>query len=399
MSEQSSQTGSRRWLLPVVIGLAAIVLLQIGVAYLVADRDEGALEGGFLLQEGQPIGGDFVLYYAASTLAEEGAPAAVYDPAVLHEAEKAAVGAEVPLWPWFYPPTLLMAVLPLAWLPFLAALGVWLTVQLVAYLTVAYNVAPHRLTPIAALLFPAAADALFSGQNGCLNAVLIGGALLLLERRPLLAGVLIGLLTYKPHLGILIPVALIAGGYWRTVLAAALTAVVLVALSVAVFGVEPWRAFLDAAPLARLSVEEGLAAWSNMPTAFVAARMLGLEVAPAWAVQGAAALAAAVAVAWLWRRPVPLGVRAAGLVLAMPLATPYAQFYDLAILVLPILWLFREGRTSGWMGGELVLLIALWVAPVAGQILAQETVFQIWPLILALALWLVLRRAAQLPTG
>ena len=63
--------------------------------------------------------------------------------------------------------------------------------------------------------------------------------------------------------------------------------------------------------------------------------------------------------------------------------------------MLPILWLFREGQAGGWMPGERPLLLLLWIAPVAGQIIAQETVLQIWPLVLALSLWLVLRRAAR----
>jgi hypothetical protein len=382
----------------VIVALVAIVAVQIGVAYLVTGGDGGELESALLMDEGHPIGGDFVLYYAAAELALEGEPAAAYDPVALHAREKEVIGAEVPLWPWFYPPTLLMAVLPLAALPFLVALGLWLGGQAALYLWVAFQAAPHRLTPIAALLFPAAADALFSGQNGCLNAALIGGGLLALERRPVLAGVLFGLLAYKPHIALLIPLALVAGGHWRALGAAALTAVLAVVLSFLVLGPEPWAAFLEAAPLARRSVEEGLAAWPNMPTAFVSARMLGLGIAPAWVVQGAVSVTVASAVVWLWRRPIALPLRASGLVLAIPLATPYAQFYDLAILVLPILWLFQEGRSGGWLPGERPALLMLWIAPVAGQILAQETALQIWPLVLALSLWLVLRRAARRPS-
>ena len=395
MSVPPSESGRRRWLGPVILALVAIVGLQIGVAYLVTGGDGGELESSLLMDEGHPIGGDFVLYYAASELAREGAPAAAYDPEALHAMEKKTIGAEVPLWPWFYPPTLLMAVLPLASLPFLVALALWLTAQASAYLWVAFQVAPYRLTPIAALLFPAAADALFSGQNGCLNAALIGGGLLALERRPVLAGILFGLLAYKPHIALLIPLALVAGGHWRALAAAALAAILAVVLSFLVLGPEPWAAFLEAAPLARRSVEEGLAAWPNMPTAFVGVRMLGLGIAPAWAVQGVVTLAVAGAVVWLWRRPIALPLRASGLVLAIPLATPYAQFYDLAILALPILWLFREGQAGGWLPGERPALLMLWIAPVAGQIIAQETALQIWPLVLALALWVVLRRAAR----
>ncbi len=396
MELRDISTRAKEWRAPglTVLAIAAILLAELGVAYLVLGGFH-APSGGLMVRDGYPVGGDFVLYYSVSKLALGGDAAAVYDVSALHALEQQVVGAEVGSWPWFYPPTFLLAALPLSLMPYPAALAVWLLPPLGAFLLVAYRIAPRPATPVLALLFPAVAGALFSGQNGCLTAALIGGGLLLLERRPLLSGVLLGLLSYKPQLVVLIAVALLAGRHWRALAAAAACASGLAAASVAAFGLEPWIAFIDDLPVARRLFEEGLSRWPNMPTVFAAARLLRAEVWTAWVLQGMATLAAAAAVAWLWRRPVPLGLRASGLILALPLATPYAQFYDLVMLALPIAWLAWEARAGGWMRGEALALVVLWVAPLATRMLAKGIAVQPWPLILAALLMLVLRRARR----
>ena len=59
------------------------------------------------------------------------------------------------------------------------------------------------------------------GQNGALTAALLIGGLLMPRRSGLiLAGILFGLLTIKPHLGILVPFCLIASRNWRACLSA-----------------------------------------------------------------------------------------------------------------------------------------------------------------------------------
>ncbi len=92
-----------------------------------------------------------------------------------------------------------------------------------------------------------------------------------------------------------------------------------------------------------------------------------------------------------------MAVRAAAVVLAIPLTTPYAQFYDLAILALAVLWLLQEVGRSGWQKGEKHLLLALVLAPMVTKPVSAYAGLQLWPLVLALALALVWRRAALAP--
>ncbi len=157
-----------------------------------------------------PLGHDFSHYWLAASLARSGDPAAVYQVPGFLAAQQAYFKVKSTL-PWLYPPTFLLLVLPLAWLPYLASLGVWLAVSSGAYLAVVRRLAPHPQTLWLALAFPGFFQNFFQGQNGCLALALMGGGLLGLESCPLAAGFLLGLLSFKPHLFALVPVALLAG--------------------------------------------------------------------------------------------------------------------------------------------------------------------------------------------
>ena len=82
----------------------------------------------------------------------------------------------------------------------------------------------HNLGILLALAAPMAFINALVGQNGFLTAALIGGALYLIPVRPVLAGICLGLLTYKPQYGLLFPIVLIAAGHWRVFISAAVTA-------------------------------------------------------------------------------------------------------------------------------------------------------------------------------
>jgi hypothetical protein len=371
----------------------AILFLQLGAAYLILGFVYTLVGAGGWNRAGNPIGVDFAQYYAASGLALEGNAAGVYEHEIMFRAEAALFERDPGRWPWSYPPTALLIVLPLALLPYLWALALWLAAGLAALLWAAWKAAPHPFTPAIALLYPAVGSSLFAGQNGCLSGALIGGGLLALERRPWLAGLLFGLLSYKPQLGLLLPFALAAGGHWRAFAAAALATVGFAGASLAAFGIGPWRAFLANFGFVAEIIEERHAALENMPTWFA---LVALPGGPAWlayALQAAATVAAIGFVGWLWRRPAVFELKAAGLLLALPMTTPYAQFYDLALLALALIWFGLAAREDGWRAWERPALGLLWIAPVALWLLAYGTKAQLWPLLLLALLALVARRA------
>src|SRR6202171_310090 len=191
-----------------------------------------ALSDGLIDRNGKPLGTDFSHVYAAGSLTLKGRPEQAYAPALQHAAEKAVFGGrEVPFYGWHYPPFFFLIAFLVASVPYAWGLSIWLVASLAAYLAAMRAILPRPESLLVALAFPAVFVNIGHGQNGFLTAALLGGALHLLDRRPWLAGLLIGLLCYKPQFGVMIPIALLANQRWSSVAAAGLTIAVLVAVS------------------------------------------------------------------------------------------------------------------------------------------------------------------------
>src|SRR3979409_134617 len=172
-----------------------------------------ALSDGLIDRNGKPIGTDFSHVSAAGARTLEGRPAEAYVPSLQYAAEKAVFGGrEVPFYGWHYPPFFFAVAVAVAAFPYAWGLAIWLAASFAAYLAAMRAILPRTDPLLIAAAFPAVFVNLGHGQNVFLTAALLGGALHLLDRRPWLAGVLIGGLAYKPQFGVLIPVALLAGG-------------------------------------------------------------------------------------------------------------------------------------------------------------------------------------------
>ena len=304
---------------------------------------------------GAPVATDFVNVWAAGRQALAGQPAAVYDVALHKAAEVAAVGHDFDgEYPWIYPPTFLFVAVLLALLPYVTAAAVWLALTFPAYVMVFRAIVSHRAGVLLACAYPGLLANAVAGQNGFLSAALLGGALLLMESGPLAAGCLIGLLAFKPHLGILLPIVLVAGGYWRTIAAATFTVVLLAVLSWSAFGLEAWVAFFQSLPTASQStLEQGRAEWGKLQSAYGVVRLMGGANATAWAVQGVLAGAVTVALVALWRSKASFDLKAGALATGTLLVTPYIFLYDLVILAVAMAFLLRARAAAGSVPGEM----------------------------------------------
>lgn len=324
---------------------AAAILLALYVALFVA----GPIFGQWLIDaEGRPLQADFVNVWAAGRMALEGKAAAAYDWDAHRVYEVLAVGHDFDgYFGWHYPPMFLLVAAPLSLVPYLASQLVWMAATLPVYAAAIRLIWGRWDAVLVALAFPAVAMNFAYGQNGFLTAGLLGAALALLDRRPVAAGVLIGLLTYKPQFGLLIPIALIAGGCWRAIAAASATAIATAALATLAFGPEIWPAFLASTRLTNHAVlEMGWANFSELVSPFGAARSLGLGYWSAWAVQGAVVATLAALVWAAWRRRGAETAKRALLAAACVSASPYAYVYDLTTLGVAIAFLTREGCTA-----------------------------------------------------
>jgi len=235
-------------------------------------------------------------------------------------------------------------------------------------------------------------NALF-GQTGALSALFLGGGLLLLRSHPVMAGVMLGLLSYKPQLGILVPVALACGGYWRTFFAASASVIALNAASAGLLGVDAWLAYpAQMQEMQTVVTLYGQGLWHRIPTTYVSALFLGVSPQVAWFFHVPVALIARTSVIVVWRRQALPSIKATTLVLATLLATPYAWDYDLVVLVVLLAWRFYEGGWRPWEASALTLAVLL---PFFLAIFAKGLGIPIGPVVLLFALWAVVGRDAQ----
>jgi len=296
----------------------------------------------------------------------------------------------------FLGPTYLLLLLPFGLLPYHAALAVWLGTTLSGYLFIIQRIAPHPRTIWLALAFPGIFMNLFYGQNGFLSGIFLGGGLLLLDRSPGAAGLLLALLTYKPHLAVLVPLALAAGRRWRALLAMAAGTAALTLAATLALGTQPWVAFISHIFTAVKTLEAGgLKIFLIMSSVSSAVLLRGGGAVSAGLLQGATMLIAASLVVWVWRRGAAPPICYASLVLGILLFVPYCFVYDLALLALPLAWLGWDGHTRGWLPGEKTCLALGWLTPLVAPLLAQAASLQISPLIIGALMYLALRRAAH----
>lgn len=346
---------------------------------------------------GIPLGSDFITFWGASHLALSGKAVAAYDPQLILPAEQAAIPwvRFKAIQSWQYPPTFLLLVLPLALLPYFTSLLLFLGTTFAALAMALRRVLPQRAVLLPLLAFPGVFVNAGSGQNGFLTAALIAGALALLDTRPLLAGLLIGALTIKPQLGLLLPLALLCGRYWRVLACAALAAAAFLALSLAVLGPGTLQAFAARLPVTAQWLVQGNLPLRLMPSFYALTRLLGAPIIAAEIIQAASALFAAGAVAWIWLRCADCSLRAAGLIAGTLLASPYLYDYDLVWLAPALAWCVEYGLRRGWRPRERELLVAVWLLP--GLALACQYLLHWQPsaLLLLALLLMILRRARE----
>ena len=341
------------WLVRVCLVLAVANLTLCGVAYFshwwVYDPN------------GLGIPTDFVNVWAAGRLVLDGLPAQAYDWDIQKQVEVAKLGQDfVGYFAWHYPPPFLFVASLLAQLPYQAAYIGWVVVSFLPFLVAMRAIVGRDFGYLLALAIPMAFINALVGQNGFLTAALIGGTLYLIPIRPVLAGICLGLLTYKPQYGLLFPIALIAAGHWRVFISAAVTAVVLATASWLAFGIESWLAFFHWMPkFSQAFLTEGKAPWWKLQSIFAMVRYFGGSEPLGWAFQWVLTASVAVVMALIWRSRVPYTLKAAALAAGTLLTTPYLFMYDMMVLAIPIAFLVRIGLKTGFRAYELPALGAV----------------------------------------
>lgn len=351
---------------------------------------------GYTNRIGNGVGTDFPAFYAAAVETRAGHVRAIYDMDALQAAHRAVRGVEVKPYAWAYPPTVLLFIVPLSLLPLVPAMWTWLGVTLAALLAACWRILPSLLTPLLVMLFSGVASSMVTGPTGTFVAAIVATGLSLLPDRPRLAGAVFALLTVKPHMAILPPLCLLAAGELGAVGAFGIAAAGLVAASVLAFGIDPWRELVTALPRHMDLLSAGAGRWTRMPTVYSSLLHASGNVALAWRAQLATSALVVLACVWVWRRTREPLARSLVLCAAMPLIGPYAWDYDTCVLIVPVLHLahaFLEDRRVF----DGIMLVVLWLCPVALWLVSTALGQQIGPVILLGAIAVAIKIAGDRP--
>lgn len=354
--------------------------------------------------------GDFVSFWTAGQLTLEGRAADAYREAP-HFLKQLALHGD-PSWGYlafFYPPFFLLFCSGFALLGYFPALCLWLATTFTGYVAAIRALLPagfRSREPAWVLLlgYPAVMVNVGFGQNGFLSTALLGGAAVLIDRRPGLAGVCLGCLAYKPQLGLIVPLALVVAGRWRCFAAAAVTVFVLVGAATFAFGTDIWSSFFAGMTEARRNWMEPanplyLQYWI---TVYGALRLHGAPLTLAYAAQAVVTVTALFVLlrALLQRPPGARSGRAEGAAIAacVPFCTPFMLEYDLVILAVPMAWLLSEALRDGFRRGEIAALVAVYAAPVLFKLTLFDKTLKLGAIIASAMLFAaVLRRMTEKP--
>ena len=338
----------------------AAMALFFGIVYGIAVR-----ESFWVVAKGKFLFLDFGIFWGVSHLVEQGQAVLAYQSSVISQSIAAGFMGQRPGgFGWFYPPTFFLLIWPLAYLKPPLAYMVFMGATGSLYVAAIVKTLPGRATWWGILGFSGLWLNLIVGQNGFLSAGLLGWALYFLKPRPVLSGVFLGLLTFKPHLGILIPVALVLDRQWRCLISATATFVILSGLTVVFFGGGVWEAWLGNFALVRQNLAQPDPTFLvKLTSVFVLVRLLGFSEVLAYASQWVCSLVVLSVVWRVWRSSLSRECKYACLVLAALLVTPYVFEYDLTWIAVAGVWWVRSCEHRRITVMDQVLAVLLWLLP------------------------------------
>lgn len=370
MHKLLDQARSGDWLTLARLRAYSLILLAITacalLAIVVTAKDR-------LMPNDNPVGADFAQVWVAGAEVLRGDVTAPFDVPTHIAAQRAEFGEKTAVYGWHYPPYFLGPAAALASLPYFVALVVWQVATLALYLGVIGWIARRapgdmRQWMLAALAFPAVFVNLGHGQNGFLTAALLATGLMLLDRRPWLAGAALAALAYKPQFAVVLPLVLLVTMNWRAMISGAATLLAMTLATVALFGLDSWRAFFDSLAFTRSSViEQGAAGFEKIQSVFAAVRLLGANVATAYSIQTAVTLATLAALLWLWRSRADGRVKIAATMIATQLTTPYCLDYDMMVFGPALALLAWRGLERGFAPWEKSLLALGFLTPLLAR--------------------------------
>jgi alpha-1,2-mannosyltransferase len=348
----------------VAFALVAAALLFVEVETGVRLAMAQSFSGVVLEPTGFQVGRDFLNTWMGGRSAFAGGPAEWFDFATYNAAVRQVTGhPDLPPLFWSYPPQILLFIWPFGLLPYLPSYVLWCFVGLALYVWAAIAGGVDRRQAVFLAVAPAVAVSVFFGQNGFLTAALLTGGLVNLERRPIVSGILFGILTFKPQFELLLPVLLVMTRCWRTIAAAVATTALLIVATSVWFGFDIWVQYAQKVLPQQhwLLIAAGNHGWPIVSSAFVNARLIGLPDGWAWAVQVLSSCCALAAVIWTYARRRDAVLSLALFVTATFLFSPWMLNYDMVVFGF-VVALLRQRQDNSYVDHGLALVV--WTLPV-----------------------------------
>ncbi len=337
---------------------------------------------------------DFGALYAGAVLAARGQAADAYDPGK----SDAIVAAGMVLppgqnLPYFYPPTLTLLSWPLAHLPLVAAMYVYLVLTSLVFLWGLRRILPAPGVGLAVAAVPAVLVNFLNGQNGALSGAIFATGAILLDRSPFLAGAVLGLLAFKPQFAVLVPIALLSAGRFKALFGLAAGGLAFLAASWLCLGQAAWAGFFAVSPHIQQALLEHQEDWGRQLSFMTAVRLWGAGAGVAGLAQ---ILAAGLVIVLLIRAATKLADGRALVALtasASLLVTPHVMDYDLTIAMVPLAWAVAMAQRTGWRDFEKSVYFALYVLPFAARLANVRCSLPLGFALIALSFWFLWRRA------
>ena len=342
-----------------------------------------------------PIYGDFFALWSYAQLTNDHPMVELYDYGLTH-ARQIALGMDPgEKYPFPYPPMFAFMVWPLCLVQYEMGYLLLMLGSLALFMWVVWTTCSRQPFCLFGLIIsPATMATIFAGQTGFLAAALMTAGIRLAGSRPVVAGVLFGVLSYKPQLGLLVPVALIAARLWVALGAACVTVAGLAAAATLAFGWHVWRAWLAMMPAYSEWFDSVQVVWPIRPTVTANLQMLGVALPWARGIQLVVAGLVAIVVWNCFRRNAgPLS--AAALLVGSALAAPHAFFYDLPIVCAGMVLLIEDRTRPGQSFSTTEVLSLLLAMMFPALMVLPETQFPISTIALSLLLFVIVRRQGE----
>jgi len=326
--QSSAPQDTMRLIIIATLGMYLIFIVYVCVIYF------SNLDGLRDFSGGDMVGRDFITFWSGGRAVLTDRAVELYQAAQYRDLLVQYFGEPLNNYYFAYPPHSLALFAPFGALPYVYGLILWTVGELALAYAASRMWFKRQDFSFWIIIGPAAFIVLIGGQTGLWLAGIWMLALSCLDKRPILAGVLIGILTIKPQMGVLLALYLLCGGHWKAIISASVTASLMIAASLILYGFEPWRLFIhETLPVQSDVINQPFGIFDYMihsPYKW----MINLAATPkaAWMLQVPFMLFGVFALIWACLKSVDKRLIIALLSVLTFLFSPYIAIYDMTIL-------------------------------------------------------------------